>query len=201
MQNEEYHEDVTLGDEVPQDLPLPPEPPVGLRVYQDERGEVLSVRNRNWISALFLCVWLVFWWIGIAVQLRTLLTAPEPPIGWLFFALFCVPGVIVPFVVLGMIFGAQELCFRFDEEITFCQRRACLHFSKKSFYPNDIQRLSIGQAMALTKNRNHANHALAASVLNIGLPEETVQVVFRNDPDQAIARYCAARIRATQRTF
>ena len=188
-------------EELPQDLALPPEPPLGLKVYQDERGEVLSSLRQSRAGAVFLCVWLVFWWVGIFKMLHALLTTSQDGAGWGFFALFCIPGLVVPFVVLGMLFGAQELSFRFDGEVLCCRRFGFIRFAKKAFRPQDIQRLSVSQGWAFTKNRNRVNHPLASSTLEIALPDETLRLSFPNDPDQAIARYCGARLRAAQRTF
>ena len=201
MQSEDSQKNIGVAEELPLDLTLPPEPPAGLRVYQDERGEVLSANSRSLAGALILCVWLVFWWIDIAKQLHTLLTVSGPAMGWFFFAVFCIPGVVIPFVVLGMLFGARELSFRFDGEVTLCQRWGFFRFSKKSFYARDIQRLAVRQAVAYTKNHDRVNHLTETTALEIGLPEETLQMKFQNDPDLAIARYCGARLRTAQRTF
>ena len=189
------------AEELPQNLPLPPEPPAGLNIYQDERGEVLSSRRQSLVGAVFLCVWLVFWWIGIFKMLHALLTTSQDSAGWFFFAIFCIPGVVVPFIVLGMFFGVQELSFRFDGQVFFCRRFGFLRFAKKTFYPKDIQFLRVTQELAYTKNLTQVNHPTPTSALEIGLPDETLKVTFPNDPDQAIARYCGARLRAEQRTF
>lgn len=200
MQSEDS-KNIGAAEELPLDLALPPEPPAGLKVYQDERGEVLSSPRQSRVGAVFLCVWLVFWWIGIAKQLHALLTTSQGPTGWFFFAIFCIPGVVVPFVVLGMLFGAQELSFKYDGEVLCCRRFGFLRFAKKSFYPKDVQRISVRQALAYTKNHDRVNHPTSTSMLEIALSENTLRLMFPNDPDQAIARFCGARLRAEQRTF
>ena len=194
-------EELRPATELPQDLELPPEPPIGLRVYQDERGEVLSHSRRNLAAAAILSVWLILWWAGIIVQFCAFYSHPHAVQNWLFFSLFCIPGLVVPFVLFGALFGAQELCFRFDGETTVCQRYGVFRFSSRSFHPKDIQHLMIRQAPAYTKNGNRINHLTNTSTLDIELPDETLHVMFPNDPEQAIARYCGARLRVAQRTF
>ena len=202
MQNEEFQAKIVEDEVLPQEMEVPPTPPEGLRVYQDERGEVLSAPIRGSLAgALFLVVWLVFWWIGIAKQLHALLTTPQEFMGWIFFAIFCIPGVVVPFVILGMFLGVQELCFRFDGQVTYYRRRLFVRYAAKNFFPGDVQRLVVRQAPAYTKNRTRVNHLTPTSTLEIGLPGETLSLNFSGDPDQAIARYCGARIRVAQRTF
>ncbi|MBQ4480923.1 MAG: hypothetical protein II943_09820 [Victivallales bacterium] len=187
--------------EIPQDFPVPPEPPAGLRVYQDERGEVLSHSRRNLASTAILTVWLVCWWVGIIGQFCVIYSHPTTVLHWFIFSLFCIPGLLVPFVLLGTLYGAQELCFRFDGEVTICRRYGVFQFSSKKFHPKDIQHLAVSQAPAYTKNGNRINHLTNTSTLDIELPDETLHVMFPNDPDQAIARYCGTRLRAIQKTF
>ena len=191
-----------VTEELPVDLLLPPEPPAGLRVYQDDSGEVLSHSRRNLPSAIFLAIWLAGWWFAIVCQIRALfLVELISPIQWLFLAIFLVPGLTVPFVLYGALFGAQELCFRFDGEITLCRRYGLFRVAKHTFAAKDVQHLTIRQAPAYTKNRNRVNHLTETSSLNIGLPDETLHAIFPNDPEMAIARYCGAKIRSAQRTF
>ena len=111
------------------------------------------------------------------------------------------PGLVVPVVLFGTLSGAQELCFRFDGEVTICRRYGVFRFSSKSFQAKDIQRLVVSQAPAYAKNGNRINHLTNTSTLDIELPDETLHVMFPNDSDQAIARYCGARLRQVQRTF
>ncbi len=187
--------------QIPQDFPLPPEPPAGLKVYQDERGEVLSHSRRSLPTVLFLTFWLVIWWGGIAVQLHQLFTQPAVMGQWIFCLVFIIPGVIVPFVIFGALFGAQELCFRFDGEITLVNRYGWFRFSKKSFSAREIQQLSVRQAPVFTKNHNRISHSSPTSSLDIALPGETLHATFPNDPEMALACYCGAKLRAAQRTF
>ena len=108
---------------------------------------------------------------------------------------------MVPVVLFGTLSGAQELCFRFDGEVTICRRYGVFRFSSKSFQAKDIQRLVVSQAPAYAKNGNRINHLTNTSTVDIELPDETLHVMFPNDSDQAIARYCGARLRQVQRTF